>query len=95
MKDKPNTRHLIKQNAINVVISTLKNMLYAFFWVIPQEESIQHSQHGGSLKSRLKTCPSWDSNPQFQSWIGRKQHKPYSVEPTLGLARTFNITEVD
>jgi len=31
-------------------------MLYAFFWVIPRhypEKSIQHSEHGESLKTRI------------------------------------------
>jgi hypothetical protein len=40
------------------------HLLYAFFWVIPQhqtpvnysEESIQHSEHGESLKSRAICC---------------------------------------
>jgi len=51
-------------------------MLYAFFWVIPRrlnypEENIQHSEHGGSLKSRigLKIKGKGKAIP-LQAWTG-------------------------
>jgi len=52
-------RHVVrKRKGQHVATLMIYDTLYAFFWVIPRrlnysEESIQHSEHGESLKSRV------------------------------------------